>query len=601
MESEKNLNINILRNKLSNPLKCKNYLIKYGEKIMAVLMRHKSNIYGLVNDLTKLTNDIAAEVSRASGVEGSLSSLNTSTKSNLVAAINEVLAALQAQGSSVADDLANEISRAQAAEAQIASDLAAESARAIAAEGVLTTNLSAEVTRATNAEGVLTTNLATEVTRATTAEGVLTTNLSAEVTRATNAEGVLQSNIDTETAARIAGDNKLTTDLATEVTRATTAEGVLTTNLATEVTNRIAGDNALDSRLDIIEAGLMAGVFWKASFDTLAEMESSLTAVESSIEAGWAYYVKETNDGYVVVDENDGDYVPASWSVKSLIKFADYTEVSGLVATERARAIAAEGILTTDLASEIARATNEEISLDSKISAEKTRAEAAEGVLTTNLSTEVTRATNAESVLDGKISVEKTRAEAAEAQIASDLSAEVTRATNAESVLTSNLSAEVTRATGVESAIQAELDATQVGAGLGVDGSYSSDTTANYIATANSLKEADTKLDSAIKALDDDTYSKAETDNAIRLGGAIFITENVTVTADKIVLTFEPKNGLIFNFATVRHVDANFVSYDIPVTITATAGNKEFLLSADASGQFDGKSVIVQYAYIPVS
>ena len=56
---------------------------------------------------------------------------------------------------------------------------------------------------------------------------------------------------------------------------------------------------------------------------------------------------------------------------------------------------------------------------------------------------------------------------------------------------------------------------------------------------------------------------------------------------------------MIFNFGTVRHVDSNFVSYDIPVTVTATAGGKEFLLSADASGQFDAKSVIVQYAYVP--
>ena len=111
---------------------------------MAVLMRHKSNIYGLVNDLTKLTNDIATEVTRASTVEGSLSSLSTTDKTNLVTAINEVLSLLQAQASSLADDLA------------------AESARAIAAEGVLTTELTAEYSRAIAAEGDLTTKLKEE-------------------------------------------------------------------------------------------------------------------------------------------------------------------------------------------------------------------------------------------------------------------------------------------------------------------------------------------------------------------------------------------------------------------------------------------------------
>lgn len=93
---------------------------------------------------------------------------------------------------------------------------------------------------------------------------------------------------------------------------------------------------------------------------------------------------------------------------------------------------------------------------------------------------------------------------------------------------------------------------------------------------------------------------KTYVDSAVAGGGAIFKTETVTVVDDKITLTNEPKNGVIFNFGTVRHVDVNFISYDIPVTVTATAGNKEFLLSPDSSGQFDGKSVTVQYAYVPI-
>ena len=520
---------------------------------MAVLMRHKSNIYGLVNDLTTLTNNIAAEVTRATGVEGSLTSLSTTDKTTLVAAINEVLALLQSQSSSLADDLADEVARATAAETQIASDLSAEVARAIAAEGVLTTDLAAEVTRATAAEGVLTTNLTAEVTRATAAEGQLSTDLSAEVTRATAAEGVL------------------TTNLAAEVTRATAAEGVLTTNLATETSDRIAGDIAIDSRLDIIEAGLIAGVFWKASFDTLADLELAIDGIESAVEAGWAYYVKADNDGYVVVPETDGDYAPASWTTKSLIKFADYTEVSGLVSTERARALAAEGQLNIDLASEITRATNAETALQGAIDAEVTRATGAESTLQFNINLETTRATQIENQISSDLSAEVTRATAAETQISSDLSAEVTRATGAEGVLTTNLAAEVSRATAAE---------------------------ATKLAIASNLSDL---ADVAVARTNIDVYSKAETDDKIRLGGAIFVTETVSVASDKIVLTNAPKNGIVFNFATVRHVDANFVSYDIPVSVTATAGGKEFLLSADASGQFDGKSVIVQYAYVPVA
>lgn len=52
--------------------------------------------------------------------------------------------------------------------------------------------------------------------------------------------------------------------------------------------------------------------------------------------------------------------------------------------------------------------------------------------------------------------------------------------------------------------LQAELDATQAGAGLGVDGAYVAETTSNYINSATSLKSADMLLDAAIKAVADD-------------------------------------------------------------------------------------------------
>ena len=49
------------------------------------------------------------------------------------------------------------------------------------------------------------------------------------------------------------------------------------------------------------------------------------------------------------------------------------------------------------------------------------------------------------------------------------------------------------------SSIQSELDATQSGAGLGTDGAYSANGSANYISAATSLKDADNKLDAQIK------------------------------------------------------------------------------------------------------
>ena len=46
---------------------------------------------------------------------------------------------------------------------------------------------------------------------------------------------------------------------------------------------------------------------------------------------------------------------------------------------------------------------------------------------------------------------------------------------------------------------QAELDATQTGAGLNTNGTYTANASSNYIQTASSLKDADNKLDAEIK------------------------------------------------------------------------------------------------------
>ena len=73
---------------------------------------------------------------------------------------------------------------------------------------------------------------------------------------------------------------------------------------------------------------------------------------------------------------------------------------------------------------------------------------------------------------------------------------------------------------------------------------------------------------------------------------------HVVVDGDIITLTNAPINGVILNFSTVRFVDENSNSFDIPASITATAGGKEFILNADSLGQFDTKTVKVQYLFI---
>lgn len=72
---------------------------------------------------------------------------------------------------------------------------------------------------------------------------------------------------------------------------------------------------------------------------------------------------------------------------------------------------------------------------------------------------------------------------------------------NADAIV-ANKTASDTAIAGIQTAatnLQAEVDAIEAGAGLGTDGKYTANTADHYIAAATSLKDADDKLDAAIK------------------------------------------------------------------------------------------------------
>lgn len=165
---------------------------------------------------------LAAEVSRATGVEGSLASLTTDAKSNLVAAINEVQSEIISETSARIAAVDAEASARAAADAQLTSDLAAETSARIAADtaetsarqaadAVLQAAIDAEQTARVAGDAALTASLAAETTARQAADAQLTSDLAAEVTRATAAEAALQAAINTEASARAAADGDLST------------------------------------------------------------------------------------------------------------------------------------------------------------------------------------------------------------------------------------------------------------------------------------------------------------------------------------------------------------------------------------------------------
>lgn len=146
--------------------------------------------------------------------------------------------------------------------------------------------------------------------------------------------------------------------------------------------------------------------------------------------------------------------------------------------------------------------------LDAALKAVDTAYKAADTTLTTDLAAEVTRATAAEGVLRTDLASEVTNRTAADTLIRTDFAAADTaldgkitterdRATAAEGVLTTAVSDEATTRGTNDAAIRA-------GAGLEASGAYAADATTTYLKTATTLKDADHKLDAAVKKVADD-------------------------------------------------------------------------------------------------
>jgi hypothetical protein len=111
------------------------------------------------------------------------------------------------------------------------------------------------------------------------------------------------------------------------------------------------------------------------------------------------------------------------------------TTITESIATEKARAEAAELVLTNNLAAEVSRAKAAEDVVAAAVVTERDRAVAAETVLTNNLATEVARAIAAESANADAVVAEKDRAVAAETVLTDNLATEVSRAKSVEDTL----------------------------------------------------------------------------------------------------------------------------------------------------------------------
>jgi hypothetical protein len=155
-----------------------------------------------------LTNNLAAEVTRAIGAEATKEDLINKSTSVVAdgasdvkyASVKSVKTYVDTNNTALSNALANEATIRANADTTLASDIATEASTRAAADVTLTNNIISEASTRAAADATLTTNINNEVIRATNAEGAITTNLTNEVNRATAAEATKEDVINKSTS-----------------------------------------------------------------------------------------------------------------------------------------------------------------------------------------------------------------------------------------------------------------------------------------------------------------------------------------------------------------------------------------------------------------
>lgn len=421
-----------------------------------------------------------------------------------------------------------------------------------------TSDLAAEVERATTAEQSLSNAVTAEVARATAAEGALSNAITIETVRAMGEESKLSNAITAEVARAEAAEEAISDDLDAEILRAKAAEDAINANVSTlsdrvtalgSVFNYAGSLDGSDLNLDNLPtSGQDVGDYYKVTGDG----PLTFTYGAETIIVNKGDGLVKTATGWDKIDNTDS-------AVFGTLNFVDVTGSSdtgytvNLANTFVSRVVSLEektSIDTQELQDQIddlrANATAESTRIDGvndaqnaalaaeqearaegdalnaqAISSEANARMAADTLITNNLANAVTefRAADvamgeridainsayiaADTLLGQRIDAANAAYIAADSEIANTIAAVNTAYMAADTLLGERLDAANAAYIDADSAIQAELDATQTGAGLNTNGSYTANASSNYLANATSLKSADDLLDAALKSVQD--------------------------------------------------------------------------------------------------
>lgn len=342
---------------------------------------------------------------------------------------------------------------------------------------------------------------ATRAAAITAAGTALSTAIADEVTARDAAIAV-------ETAARVAAD--------------VAAASAVSDLLGTETAARLAGDEALTDSIADVQAELDA-----TQAAVGLNTDGTFTAPANTTFLGTATSLK---DAAVKLDTA----VAAEAATREA---ADTAFTTALAAEAQTRAdadsnfqsqidelienLTGDGGVEGDLAAEIAA----RIAADTAIKNELDASQASIGLATDGSFTAIT-GTNylnaATTVLGTSLALD-----AAVKLVSDAVVAETTARTTADTNFNTALQDEITARTANDEAQQTELNTIEAGAGLETDGSYVSPTGSNYINTATSLKDADFKLDAAIKVVADAVAAEATTRGAADTAAATALTDAI--------------------------------------------------------------------------
>ena len=478
-------------------------------------------------------------------------------------------------------------------------DLAAAEASFSSQLTTLDTTLRALITASANGGGDA---LDAEIARATAAESAeAAARLAADNTEtdarvaADAAEATARADADaTETAARIAGDNAAQAAIAAETTARTLAiagiNETTTAAIAAESAIRVAAEETIAtnaaSQLATETAARLAGDAAGTAAD--ATIQAELDAVESAVGLG--------SDGTFTAPQNTTHLGEVANVVAGLVALdtavvaeaaaraaADVTQAAALAAETQSRidgdtALAAQlqayvdGQLgNNEVADQAEMAAR--IAADTAIKAELDLSQASIGLAadgslvpfagTTYIDT-ATTVVGASVLLDTAV---KANADA--------IAAEVLARSTADSGFVTALNAEAATRTAADVAQQQEIDNIEAGAGLETDGTYAASAGSNYLAAATSLKDADLKIDSALKAVSDIANTLS----------------TVTVPAVVASVTAEATRALAAEAALGARIDALNASNSAVDGVKAAVGAAYFAYDSNDSTVYGNPSV----------